>query len=151
MRCCTSSPLRTPRASPWSIDDFERIRQKVPVICDLKPSGRYLAIDLHRAGGIPQVMKLLLDGGLLNGDCITVTGKTIAETLADMPSDGVPPNQDVIRGLDNPMYEKGHLAILRGNLAEEGAVAKITGSEEPGDHRPGQACSTMSSRRSTQS
>jgi dihydroxy-acid dehydratase len=114
----------------WTIDDFERIRQKVPVLCDLKPSGKYLAIDLHRAGGIPQVMKLLLDAGLLHGDCITVTGKTIAETLADVPSE-VPPNQDVIRGIDNPMYAKGHLAILRGNLAEEGAVAKITGLKNP--------------------
>ncbi len=114
----------------WTIDDFERIRQKVPVICDLKPSGRYLAIDLHRAGGIPQVMKILLDGGLLHGDCMTVTGKTVAETLADIPSTP-PADQDVIRTLDNPMYEKGHLAILRGNLAEEGAVAKITGLKNP--------------------
>lgn len=114
----------------WTIDDFERVRQKVPVLCDLKPSGRYLAIDLHRAGGIPQVMKILLDGGLLNGDCITVTGKTIAENLADVPA--VPAaEQDVIRTLDNPLYEKGHLAILRGNLAEEGAVAKITGLKNP--------------------
>jgi dihydroxy-acid dehydratase len=114
----------------WTIDDFERIRQKVPVLCDLKPSGKYLAIDLHRAGGIPQVMKILLDGGLLHGDCLTVTGKTIAETLADVPSTP-PANQDVVRTLDNPMYAKGHLAILRGNLAEEGAVAKITGLKNP--------------------
>lgn len=114
----------------WTIDDFERIRQKVPVLCDLKPSGRYLAIDLHRAGGIPQVMKILFDGGLLHGDCLTVTGKTIAETLADVPSTP-PANQDVIRTLDTPMYAKGHLAILRGNLAEEGAVAKITGLKNP--------------------
>ncbi|WP_439101448.1 dihydroxy-acid dehydratase [Congregibacter sp.] len=113
----------------WSIDDFERIRQKVPVLCDLKPSGQYLAIDLHRAGGIPQVMKILLDGGLLHGDCMTVTGKTIAESLADVPS--IPVNPEVIRPLDNPMYAKGHLAILRGNLAEEGAVAKITGLKNP--------------------
>ena len=114
----------------WTIDDFERIRQRVPVLCDLKPSGRYLAIDLHRAGGIPQVMKILLDGGLLHGDCMTITGKTIAESLADVPS--VPAaEQDVIRTLDNPLYEKGHLAILRGNLAEEGAVAKITGLKNP--------------------
>jgi dihydroxy-acid dehydratase len=115
---------------PWTIDDFERVRQRVPVICDLKPSGRYLAIDLHRAGGIPQVMKILLDGGLLHGDCMTVTGRTIAETLADIPSQP-PANQDVIRTLDSPIYEKGHLAILRGNLAEEGAVAKITGLKNP--------------------
>jgi dihydroxy-acid dehydratase len=114
----------------WTIDDFERMRQKVPVICDLKPSGRHLAIDLHRAGGIPQVMKILLDGGLLHGDCMTVTGKTIAETLADIPSQPAA-DQDVIRTLDNPLYEKGHLAILRGNLAEEGAVAKITGLKNP--------------------
>ncbi|MEO1080139.1 MAG: dihydroxy-acid dehydratase [Pseudomonadota bacterium] len=114
----------------WTIDDFERVRQKVPVICDLKPSGRYLAIDLHRAGGIPQVMKILLDGGLLHGDCMTITGKTIAETLADVPSTPSA-DQDVIRTLDNPMYDKGHLAILRGNLALEGAVAKITGLKNP--------------------
>lgn len=114
----------------WTIDDFERIRQKVPVICDLKPSGEYLAIDLHRAGGIPQVMKLLLDGGLLHGDCMTITGKTIAESLADVPSTPRD-DQSVIRSLDKPLYEKGHLAILRGNLAEEGAVAKITGLKNP--------------------
>ena len=114
----------------WTIDDFERMRQKVPVICDLKPSGQYLAIDLHRAGGIPQVMKILLDGGLLHGDCMTITGKTVAETLADVPSTPAA-DQNVIRTLDNPLYEKGHLAILRGNLAEEGAVAKITGLKNP--------------------
>ncbi|MEE4277291.1 MAG: dihydroxy-acid dehydratase [Halieaceae bacterium] len=114
----------------WTIDDFERMRQKIPVICDLKPSGRYLAIDLHRAGGIPQVMKILLDGGLLHGDCMTVTGKTVAESLADIPSTP-PADQEVIRTLDNPLYAKGHLAILRGNLAEEGAVAKITGLKNP--------------------
>jgi dihydroxy-acid dehydratase len=114
----------------WTIDDFERVRRKVPVLCDLKPSRRYLAIDLHRAGGIPQVMKILLDGGLLHGDCMTVTGKTIAETLADVPSQP-PADQDVIRPLDNPLYAQGHLAILRGNLAEEGAVAKITGLKNP--------------------
>lgn len=114
----------------WSIDDFERIRQRVPVICDLKPSGQYLAIDLHRAGGIPQVMKILLDGGLLHGDCMTVTGKSIAELLVDVPS-APSADQSVIRTLDNPMYAKGHLAILRGNLAEEGAVAKITGLKNP--------------------
>lgn len=114
----------------WTIDDFERVRQKVPVLCDLKPSGEYLAIDLHRAGGIPQVMKILLDGGLLHGECMTVTGKTIAEVLADVPA--VPSaDQKVIRSLDNPLYKKGHLAILRGNLAEEGCVAKITGLKNP--------------------
>jgi len=114
----------------WTIDDFERMRQKIPVICDLKPSGKYMAIDLHRAGGIPQIMKILLDGGLLHGDCMTITGQTVAESLADVPA--VPSaDQDVIRTLDNPLYEKGHLAILRGNLATEGAVAKITGLKNP--------------------
>ncbi|KTT19453.1 dihydroxy-acid dehydratase [Pseudacidovorax intermedius] len=113
----------------WSIDDFERIRQRVPVICDLKPSGRWLAVDLHRAGGIPQVMKLLLNAGLLHGDCITITGKTIAETLKDVPD--VPPNPEVIRPIDKPLYAQGHLAILKGNLSPEGAVAKITGLKNP--------------------
>ena len=114
----------------WTIDDFERIRKRTPVLCDLKPSGEFLAIDLHRAGGIPQVMKLLLDAGLLHGDCITITGKTIAETLADVPS--VPrADQKVIRTIANAMYADGHLAILRGNLATEGCVAKITGLKSP--------------------
>jgi dihydroxy-acid dehydratase len=114
----------------WSIDDFERVRKKVPVICDLKPSGRYLAIDLHRAGGIPQVMKLLLNAGLLHGDCMTITGKTVAENLSDVP-DSPPAGQDVIRPLAAPMYDEGHLAILRGNLSPEGCVAKITGLKNP--------------------
>ena len=114
----------------WTIDDFERVRRKVPVLCDLKPSGRYLAIDLHRVGGIPRVMKMLLDAGLLHGDCMTITGETVAESLADIPS-GCPENQEVIRSLDKPMYREGHLAILRGNLAAEGAVAKITGLSNP--------------------
>ncbi|MBK0393888.1 dihydroxy-acid dehydratase [Ramlibacter algicola] len=114
----------------WTIDDFERIRQKTPVICDLKPSGRFLAVDLHRAGGIPQVMKLLLNAGLLHGDCMTITGKTIAETLEDIP-DQAPKGQEVIRPIDDPMYEQGHLAILKGNLSPEGAVAKITGLKNP--------------------
>ncbi|ACA98657.1 MULTISPECIES: dihydroxy-acid dehydratase [Cyanophyceae] len=113
-----------------TIDDFETIRQRVPVICDLKPSGRYVATDLHKAGGIPQVMKMLLDHGLLHGDCLTITGKTVAETLADIPSEPSP-DQDVIRPWDKPMYEKGHLAILKGNLAEEGSVAKISGVKNP--------------------
>lgn len=114
----------------WSIDDFERVRQKTPVLCDLKPSGQYLAVDLHRAGGIPQVMKILLTAGLLHGDCITITGKTIAEVLQDVPT--VPrADQDVIRPLSNPMYQQGHLAILKGNLAPEGCVAKITGLKNP--------------------
>ena len=114
----------------WTIDDFERVRRKVPVLCDLKPSGRYLAIDLHRAGGIPQVMKTLLTAGLLHGDCMTITGKTVAENLADIPD--VPrADQDVIRPIGNPMYAEGHLAILKGNLSPEGCVAKITGLKNP--------------------
>ena len=114
----------------WTIDDFERIRKRVPVIVDMKPSGTYLATDLHQAGGIPQVMKILLDGGLLHGDCMTITGKTIAETLKDIPS--VPrADQKVIRTLDNPLYKQGHLAILKGNISPEGCVAKITGLKNP--------------------
>ncbi|MES2959659.1 MAG: dihydroxy-acid dehydratase [Pseudomonadota bacterium] len=113
----------------WTIDDFERVRRKVPVLCDLKPSGKYLAIDLHRAGGIPAVMKVLFDAGLLHGDCITITGKTLAENLADAPP--LRADQDVIRPISNPMYATGHLAILRGNLAPEGCVAKITGLKNP--------------------
>ncbi|MBD2361234.1 dihydroxy-acid dehydratase [Anabaena minutissima FACHB-250] len=109
-----------------NLDDFETIRGRVPVLCDLKPSGRYVATNLHQAGGIPQVMKMLLVHGLLHGDCMTITGKTIAEVLADIPEEP-PANQDVIRPWDNPMYAQGHLAILKGNLATEGAVAKITG------------------------
>jgi dihydroxy-acid dehydratase len=114
----------------WTIDDFERVRRKVPVLCDLKPSGRYLAVDLHRAGGIPQVMRLLLDAGLLHGDCMTITGKTIAQTLADVPA-APRADQDVIRPLAHPVYAHGHLAILKGNLSPEGAVAKITGLKNP--------------------
>ncbi len=114
----------------WTIDDFERVRQKVPVLCDLKPSGKYLAVDLHRAGGIPQVMKTLLVAGHLHGDCITITGRTVAENLADLP-DAPRADQDVIRPIGNPMYAHGHLAILRGNLSPEGAVAKITGLKNP--------------------
>jgi dihydroxy-acid dehydratase len=114
----------------WTIDDFERIRKRVPVLCDLKPSGKYLTVDLHQAGGIPQVMKILLNAGLLHGDCITISGKTIAETLANV-ADEPPANQDVIRGFSNPVYKTGHLAILKGNLSPEGAVAKITGLKNP--------------------
>ncbi|MBJ2140481.1 dihydroxy-acid dehydratase [Delftia acidovorans] len=114
---------------PWSIDDFERIRQRVPVLCDLKPSGRYLAVDLHQAGGIPQVMKILLNAGLLHGGCITISGQTIAQTLAGVPDE--PPNPQVIRPLSGALYPQGHLAILKGNLSPEGAVAKITGLKNP--------------------
>jgi len=115
---------------PWTIDDFERVRLRTPVLCDLKPSGQYLAIDLHHAGGIPQVMKLLLNAGLLHGDCMTITGKTVTETLADIP-DLPRADQQVIRSIDQPMYAQGHLAILRGNLSPEGCVAKITGLTNP--------------------
>ena len=114
----------------WTIDDFERVRVKTPVLCDLKPSGKYLAVDLHRAGGIPQVMKTLLSAGLLHGDCITITGQTVAEVLKDIP-DTPRADQDVIRPINKPMYAQGHLAILKGNLAPEGCVAKITGLKNP--------------------
>ncbi|MET3447653.1 dihydroxy-acid dehydratase [Ralstonia sp. 1138] len=114
----------------WTIDDFERVRQRVPVICNLKPSGQYVATDLHEAGGIPQVMKLLLNAGLLHGDCITITGRTLAEELANVP-DQPRADQNVILPIDKALYKEGHLAILKGNLAEEGAVAKITGLKNP--------------------
>ncbi|HSM22629.1 MAG TPA: dihydroxy-acid dehydratase [Rubrivivax sp.] len=117
----------------WSIDDFERVRQRTPVLCDLKPSGRYLAIDLHRAGGIPAVMKVLLDAGLLHGGCMTITGKSVAENLAAIFGNEPPlrADQDVIRPIGNPLYAEGHLAILKGNLSPEGCVAKITGLKNP--------------------
>ena len=114
----------------WSIDDFERMRKKVPVICNLKPSGQYVATDLHKAGGIPQVLKILLDAGMLHGDCITITGKTIAEELKDVPSKPRA-DQDVIFPINKALYDEGHLAILKGNLAPDGAVAKITGLKNP--------------------
>ncbi len=113
----------------WSIDDFERVRRKTPVLCDLKPSGKHLAIDLHRAGGIPAVMKVMLEAGLLHGDCMTITGKTVAENLKDIPA--LRADQDVIRPVTNPIYAEGHLAILKGNLSPEGCVAKITGLKNP--------------------
>jgi dihydroxy-acid dehydratase len=109
-----------------TIDDFEMIRARVPVLCDLKPSGKYVATDLHKAGGIPQVMKILLANGALHGNELTITGQTIAEVLKDVP-DEPREDQDVIRPWGNPVYAQGHLAILKGNLALEGAVAKITG------------------------
>jgi len=112
------------------LDDFETIRAKVPVLCDLKPSGKYVTTDLHKAGGIPQVMKMLLEQGLLHGDALTITGKTVAEVLANIPAEPRT-DQDVIRPWNNPIYAQGHLAILRGNLATEGAVAKITGIKKP--------------------
>lgn len=114
----------------WTIDDFERIRKRVPVICNLKPSGQYVATDLHRAGGVPQVLKILLDAGLLHGDCVTITGQTIAEALKDVPSQ-LRADQQVIFPIDKALYSEGHLAILKGNLAESGAVAKITGLKNP--------------------
>jgi dihydroxy-acid dehydratase len=110
----------------WSIDDFERVRKKVPVLCDLKPSGRFVAVDFHRAGGVPQVLKILLKNGALHGECMTIHGKTMAEMLKTVP-DSPRKNQEVIRPWSNPMYKQGHLAILKGNLATEGCVAKITG------------------------
>jgi dihydroxy-acid dehydratase len=115
---------------PLSIDDFETIRGRVPVLCDLKPSGRYVATDLHKVGGIPQVMRMLLNHDLLHDDCMTITGKRIGQVLKSVPK-RPPSNQDVIRQWDNPMYPHGHLAILKGNLAPEGAVAKITGLRQP--------------------
>ncbi len=114
----------------WTIDDFERIRRKVPVLCDLKPSGRYVAVDFHQAGGVPQVLKMLLVNGLLHGDCVTITGRTIAEELEHIP-DEPRADQDVIRPFNKPLYKQGHLAILKGNLAPEGCVAKITGLKNP--------------------
>jgi len=114
----------------WTIDDFERMRKKVPVLCDLKPSGRYVAVDFHRAGGVPQVLKMLLAHGLLHGDCLTITGRTMAEELKDVP-EAPRRDQDVIRPWNNPLYPHGHLAILKGNLAPEGCVAKITGLKSP--------------------
>jgi dihydroxy-acid dehydratase len=110
----------------WTIDDFERVRRKVPVLCDLKPSGRYVAVDFHRAGGVPQVLKILLANGVLHGDCMTIHGKTMAEMLKNVPAEPRQ-DQDVIRPWSNPIYKQGHLAILKGNLAPEGCVAKITG------------------------
>lgn len=116
-----------------TVEDFERIQKKVPVICDLKPSGRYVATELHKAGGIPRVMRMLLDAGLLHGECMTITGKTVAENLVGEQSAEIsdagesPVRRDVIRPLDDPLYAEGHLAILRGNLATECAVAKVSG------------------------
>jgi dihydroxy-acid dehydratase len=115
---------------PLSLDDFETIRHKVPVLCDLKPSGKYVTTNLHDAGGIPQVMKILLVNGILHGDALTITGQTIAEVLADIP-DQPPAGQDVIHSWDNPVYQEGHLAVLKGNLATEGSVAKISGVKKP--------------------
>ena len=114
----------------WTIDDFERMRRKVPVLCDLKPSGRYVAVDFHRAGGVPQVLKILLENGVLNGECMTIHGKTMREMLKSVPAEPRA-DQDVIRPWAKPLYRDGHLAILKGNLAPEGCVAKITGLKNP--------------------
>ncbi|HEY0337873.1 MAG TPA: dihydroxy-acid dehydratase, partial [Burkholderiales bacterium] len=114
----------------WSIEDFERVRRKVPVLCDLKPSGRYVAVDFNRAGGVPQVLKMLLEHDLLHGDCVTITGRTLAQELKKIPADPRT-DQDVIRPWSNPLYPHGHLAILKGNLSPEGCVAKITGLKSP--------------------
>ena len=115
---------------PLALDDFATIGSRVPVLCDLKPSGKYVATDLHRAGGIPQVMKILLANKLIHGDALTITGETIAEVLAQVP-DSPPALQDVIRPFRHPLYDHGHLSILRGNLAVEGAVAKTSGIKNP--------------------
>ena len=114
----------------WTLDDFETVRARTPVICNLKPSGRYVATDFHRAGGVPQVLKMLLGAGLVHGDALTITGRTLAEELRDVPEQPAP-DQDVIYPIDRPLYKEGHLAILRGNLAPEGSVAKITGLKKP--------------------
>lgn len=114
----------------WTLDDFERVRRKVPVICNLKPSGEYVATDLHRVGGVPQVLKMLLEAGLLHGHCLTITGRSLAEELADIPAQP-PLDQNVILPLHAPLYAEGHLAILKGNLAPDGAVAKISGLKVP--------------------
>ena len=114
----------------WAIEDFERVRRRVPVLCDLKPSGRFVAVDFHRAGGVPQVLKILLANGVLHGECMTIHGKTIGEMLKDVPAEPRA-DQEVIRPWSKPMYRQGHLAILKGNLATEGCVAKITGLKNP--------------------
>jgi dihydroxy-acid dehydratase len=114
----------------WSLADFERVRRRTPVLCDLKPSGKYVATDFHQAGGVPQVLKILLARKLVHGDCLTITGRTLAQELENVPAEPRK-DQDVIRPFDRPMYAHGHLAILKGNLAPDGCVAKITGLKNP--------------------
>jgi dihydroxy-acid dehydratase len=114
----------------WTLDDFEGVRRKVPVLCDLKPSGRYMAVDFHRVGGVKQVLRMLLDHGVLHGECMTITGRTLAEELSEVPSEP-PSDQEVIRPWSNPMYKTGHLKVLKGNLAPEGCIAKTSGIKEP--------------------
>ena len=109
-----------------TIDDFEIIRKRVPHFCDLKPSGQFVTVDLHRAGGIPQVMKILLNKGLLHGDCMTVTGETVSENLKEV-SNQANPNQKIILPIENPLSPEGHLVILKGNISPEGSVAKVSG------------------------
>jgi len=114
----------------WDIDDFERVGRRTPVLCDLKPSGRFVAVDFHRAGGVPQILKMLLDHGRLHGECLTITGRTIAEELANVPSEPRG-DQEVIRPWNRPLYDRGHLSILKGNLSPEGCVAKTSGIKHP--------------------
>jgi len=114
----------------WTLDDFERVRRKAPVLCDLKPSGRHMAVDFHRVGGVEQVLRMLLDHGVLHGECMTITGRTMAEELSELPSEP-PSDQEVIRPWSNPMYKTGHLKVLKGNLAREGCIAKTSGIREP--------------------
>jgi len=114
----------------WTIDDFERMRKRVPVLCDLKPSGRFVAVDFHAAGGVPQVLRMLLEHGLVHGDCMTITGRSLGDELAHLPPEPRA-DQEVIRPWSRPMYAQGHLAILKGNLAPEGCVAKISGLKNP--------------------
>ena len=134
----------------WTLDDFERVRRKVPVLCDLKPSGRYVAVDLHKAGGIPQVMKMLLAHGVLHGECMTITGKTVAENLKDVP-DEPRKDQDVIRPWSNPMYAQGHLAILQGQPRARRMRGEDHGPEESRRSRAARASSIPSPRRWTRS
>ena len=114
----------------WTLDDFEAVRRKVPVLCDLKPSGRYMAVDFHRVGGVEQVLRMLLDHGVLHGECMTITGRTMAQELSEVPSEPLS-GQEVIRPWSKPMYPSGHLKVLKGNLAPEGCIAKTSGIKEP--------------------
>src|SRR5438445_10926333 len=123
----------------WSIDDFERVRKRVPVLCELKPSGRFVATDFHAAGGVPQVLRILLDHGVLHGECVTITGRSLADELSGIPAEPRA-DQEVIRPWSKPMYAQGHLAILKGNLAPEGCVAKITGLKNPTITGPARVC-----------
>jgi dihydroxy-acid dehydratase len=114
----------------WDLDDFERIARRTPVLCDLKPSGRFVAVDFHRAGGVPQVLKMMLEHDRIDGDCMTITGRALADELAGVPSEPSG-DQEVIRPWSNPLYGRGHLSILKGNLSNEGCVAKTSGIKQP--------------------